>query len=66
MDVKKIIFLYCVLLQMHDLDLKQPFEPRFEIFEFGIFENFNKNKEIRLLEASLVNKMYDKKGKAYK
>ena len=51
---------------MHDLDLKQPFEPRFEIFEFGIFENFHKNKEIRLLENSLVSKMYEKKGKAYK
>ena len=44
---------------MHDLD-----SSRHEIFEFGIFENFHKNKEIRLRENSLVSKMYDKKGKS--
>ena len=60
MDMKRIVFLSCVLLQMHDLN-----SSRHEIFEFGIFENFHKNKEIRLLENSLVSKMYEKKGKAY-
>ena len=46
---------------MHELD-----SSRHEIFEFGIFEHFDKNKGIRLLEDSLVSKLYDKKGKAYK
>ena len=45
---------------MHDLN-----SSGHAIFEFGIFENFHKNKEIRLLENSLVSKMYEKKGKAY-
>ena len=61
MDVKKIVFLHCVLLQIHDL-----LSSRHDIFEFGIFENFHKTKHIRLLEDSVVRKMYDKKGNAYK
>ena len=60
MEVKKIVFLHCVLLQMHELDLT-----RQEIFEFGVFENFHRNKELRLLEDSLLSRMYDKKGKSY-
>ena len=59
MERGKIVCLLGVLLQMHDLD-----SSRHEIFEFGIFENFHKNKEIRLRENSLVSKMYDKKGKS--
>ena len=60
MDVKKIVFLHFALLQVHELD-----SLRHEIFEFGIFENFQKTKQIRLLEKSVVIKMYDIKGNAY-
>ena len=59
MTIKGFLMLQFALLRIHDLD-----SSNLEMFEFGLFENFHKNKEIRLRENSLVSKMYDKKGKS--
>ena len=45
------------LLRIHDLDSSNQ-----EMFEFGPFENFHKNKELVLLDASLVNNIHAEKG----
>ena len=57
MKIKTLLLVPFILLRMHDLDSKNV-----EMFEFGIFENFQKNKELLLLEDSLAKRIYDEKG----
>ena len=56
-NMNTVVFLHCVLIQIHSLN-----SSRYELYEFGIFENFQKNKELLLLEDSLAKRMYDEKG----
>merc|ERR1712083_1126104 len=53
MKIKGLLMLQFVLLRIYGVD-----SSNLEMFEFGLFENFHKNKELVLLDASLVSNIH--------
>ena len=58
MKIKGFLMLQFVLLRIYDVD-----SSNLEMFEFGHFENFHENKELVLLDASLVSNVHADKGR---
>ena len=57
MKIKSFVFLPFILLR-----IKVSSSTNLEMFEFGIFENFKRNKELLLHENSLLGMIQDEKG----
>ena len=57
MKAKRFMFLQFVLLPIHDLN-----STNLDMFEFGAFENFQRNKELLLHEDALVKRTYVEQG----
>ena len=57
MNLKRVLLLRLFLLQIKKSDSSKE-----EMFEFGVFENFEKNKQIFLVERSVVQVLYREKG----